>query len=362
MTPITLSNPQFTGVSRVVDFRSDAVTEPTTEMWQAMREASLGWAPMGEDPSVIELERYAAELVGKEAALFLPTGTMANLLALMTHTDRGDHVVLDEESHILWSEEWSLGYICGLIPNRVRTNAGAVSLEMLDKKLSERRFNHRPRTSLICLENTHNLSGGSVMSGSQIDAVGAVAGEHKVAIHLDGARIFNACIAANEDIQSMAASVDTLMFCLGKGLSAPAGALLCGTCTFIQRSITHLKRLGGFSIPQIGIFAAAGMVALRTMIPRLTEDHRRAKSLATGIAGLSADLTVPHRVETNIVMVSTHKLNRSAQLFVKQLAEHGVHASLCTDDLVRFVTHRHIDDQSIADAIRAIDTVVSTIA
>lgn len=342
-----------TSIHSVIDLRSDAVTRPTAAMWRAMQEAHLGWAPAGDDPSVNELESYAAELVGKEAALFVPTGTMANLLALMTHTERGDQIVLEADSHILWSEEWSFGYICGLVPCVIQGNSGHVSPEAIKRKLSTQRFSHKPRTSLICLENTHNVAGGAVIRGTEISAICGVAREHGISVHLDGARIFNACIATNEDVKVVVSEVDTLMFCLNKGLSAPTGAMLCGPAGFIERSKTNLKRVGGFSIPQAGIPAAAGLVALRTMIPQLSEDNRRAQLLAEGLSNLYSDFISPLPVETNIVMVALQRSRLSARTLLEHLAKRDILGYFCSDDLVRFVMHRHIKDEDICTVIGA---------
>ena len=344
--------------SDVIDLRSDAVTKPTQAMWEAMRSVELGWAPSGDDTSVNELESFAAELTGKEAALFVPTGTMANLLALMTHTERGDHISLPSDSHILWSEEWSLGYICGLVPCVYPAESGCDQLETIRQKLGDRRFSHKPRTSLICLESPHNLAGGVVLPTEQIDDIGELARARGVPVHLDGARIFNGCAAGMEIVKRVVKSVDTVMFCLNKGLSAPAGAMLCGSASFIERSKTNLKRVGGQSIPQAGILAAAGIVALRTMPPQLQLDNRRAQLLAEGIIQLSDDLVILHKVQTNIVFVSLRDSRIPGPLFLSELARHNVLGLLSTEQCVRFVTHRHIDDEAVNRVLKVISSVV----
>lgn len=338
----------------VIDLRSDAITQPTQAMWEAMRSAQLGWAPSGEDKSVKELESLAAEVTGKEAALFVPTGTMANLIALMTHTERGDQIILVPDSHIWWSEEWSVGYICGLVPCVLPDARGAVQIEALREKLSGKKFNHKPRTSVICLESPHNLAGGVIVPTDQIDAIGELARVHGVAVHLDGARLFNGCAATGEAVSRVVANVNTVMFCLNKGLSAPVGAMLCGPAQFIERSKINLKRLGGYSIPQTGILATAGVVGLTTMTPQLEMDNQRAKLLAEGIVALNTDVTVSNKVQTNIVLMSLNESKRSGPLFVQDLARRNVLALLSSDQCIRFVTHRHIDD-------KAIDTVLQVI-
>jgi threonine aldolase len=337
-----------------IDLRSDAVTTPTKAMWHAMRKAELGWAPSGDDKSIRDLESFSAELVGKEAALFVPTGTMANLLALMTHTERGDQILLVSDSHIFWSEEWSLGYICGLVPSVFPAEPSQLQIEEIREKLSGRRFNHKPRTSLICLESPHNLAGGVVLPTDQIDDIGTLARAHGIPVHLDGARIFNGCAACAEPVHRTVRNVDTLMFCLNKGLSAPMGAMLCGPRSFVERSKTNLKRLGGHSIPQMGILAAAGTVALTTMLTQVESDNRRARLLAEGIESLGADIKIPNKVETNIVLVSFKNSKLSADVFLRDLAQRNVLGLLSSEDCVRFVTHRHIDDAAINTVLRVI--------
>jgi threonine aldolase len=344
---------------RQVDLRSDVVTGPTDAMWDAMRQAELGWAMMGEDPSVNELERYAAELSGKESALYIPTGTMANLVALMTHTDRGDQVILEASSHILWSEEWGFAYICGVVPRPIGGTSGYMEPDDVKAAIVEQRFSHRANTSLICLENTHNMAGGTVISPSQVSAIAGIAREHSIPVHLDGARLFNACVALHVELSEMAADVDTLTLNLNKGLSAPEGALLCGPRPFIDQSRVNLKRLGGWTLSKAGIPAAAGLVALKTMIPRLEDDHRRARLLAQGLQGLRRFTVNLGAVQTNIVMVSVDSEFMSARSLLNLLAEHNVRGYLFRPDAIRFVTHRLITDDDIrlvVEIMRDIDS------
>ena len=341
---------------RATDFRSDAVTTPTDAMYAAMGEARLAWAPAGDDPTLGALEDYAARIVGKASALFVPTGTMANLLALMTHTERGQQVVVEADAHVSWSEEWSCGYICGVIPATIESEDGRMTPDGLERALAARRFGHVPRTGLVWLENTHNVSGGLAMSAAEMASIAAAARAHRVPIHLDGARLFNAALAMDQEPAMLAAHVDTLMFCLNKGLGAPAGAMLCGSAEFIARSRINLRRLGGASMPQAGLLAAAGLVALQTMRPRLREDHVRAQRLASGIAAIPG-VAVPHRVETNIVMASVEETGLDAMSVVAGLSARGVRALSCTDQRVRFVTHRHVTDAAVDHAIAALHDV-----
>jgi threonine aldolase len=232
----------------VIDCRSDVITTPTEAMWEAMRSAQMGWGMQGEDPSINELQAYAADLTGMEAALYVPSGTMANLVALMTHTNRGDHILLEAYSHILWSEEWSFAYVCGLVPKRLRSELGVIEPRAVHDAIGELRFGHRPPFRLLCLENTHNMAGGTLTSPSQTAALAAVAHENGIAVHVDGARILNACVALDVPLQAFASHVDTLSINLNKGLSAPGGALLCGPESLIQESRKNLKRIGGWSV------------------------------------------------------------------------------------------------------------------
>ena len=331
----------------IIDLRSDAVTRPTAAMWDAMRQAELGWAPAGEDASVNALEDYAVALSGKEAALFVPTGSMANLVALMSHTRRGDQIILEASSHILWSEEWGYAYVCGVVPRAIRGVRGYMNPADIASAVCARQFLHRPVTSLICFENTHNAAGGIAFNDQQTAAIVEVAQKYRILTHLDGVRIFNASVALDQTLQQLVEAVDSVTIGLNKGLSAPGGALLCGSRKFIERSRINLKRLGGASIHQAGILAAAGLVAIETMPAQLHNDHRRAQALAQGLAGmdgLQVDLAL---VQTNTVLVDLDRAGIQAAIFVEELARCDVRAYPYTDEVVRFMTHRHITDADI---------------
>lgn len=343
----------------LIDLRSDAVTLPTEAMWEAMQGAACGWAPSGEDQSVRELESLATEVTGKQAALFVPTGSMANLLALMTHTERGDQIVLEPDSHILWSEEWGLGYVCGLVPCVLPSESDGRLSERIQERLTASRFDHRPRTSLICLESPHNLMGGAVLPTKQIDEIGELARARAAAVHLDGARLFNGCAATGETAKRVVDNVDSVMFCLNKGLSAPFGAMLCGSAKFIEHSRINLKRVGGHSIPQVGVLAAAGTVALKTMVPQCAMDNSSAKMLAEGIQRLSKRLIVRHAVQTNIVLLSFEETGIPATVFVGELARFNIRGLLVSEQCIRFVTHRHISQQAISAVVEAINSFTS---
>jgi threonine aldolase len=342
----------------VIDCRSDVITLPTEAMWDAMRAAQMGWGMQQEDPSINELQAYGAALTGMEAALYVPSGTMANLVALMTHASRGDHVLLEAYSHILWSEEWGFAYVGGLVPRAIQGELGVISPSQLEAALGELRFGHRPHFRLLCLENTHNMAGGTLMSPEQMTALSRVAHENGIAVHVDGARIFNACVALDVPIRAMATQVDTLSLNLNKGLSAPGGALLCGPMNFIRESRQNLKRIGGWSVVgKAGLNAAAGLVALKTMIPQLAEDNRRARMLAEGLVNLETVEVDLRTVQTNIVMVRLPQASMSGAEFLHRLEQAGIRAYGYLPDTVRFVLHRHIGDddvQAILEAVRGI--------
>lgn len=342
-----------------IDLRSDAVTQPTDEMWRAMRAAPPHWSADGADPSILALEARGCAATGKEAALFVPTGTMGNLVALMAQLERGDHIFLDQRSHIFWSEEWSFAAICGAVARPLATNRATLDPETLRRAIGDRRFGHRPRGGLVCLENTVNAAGGAVVSPQQTATLAEVAHEHKLAVHLDGARLCNAHIALGVKLSELAEPVDTVMLGLSKGLSAPGGALLCGSVALIDRARIELKRLGGHSLPNHGILAAAATVALDTMVARLAEDHRRASLLAHGIARLAGVTLDPGAVQTNIVMAGVDRAAGGAHALVERLRQRHILALSYTDDVIRFVLHRHISDAMCAATVDAVRDALS---
>ncbi|HMQ34250.1 MAG TPA: GntG family PLP-dependent aldolase [Chloroflexaceae bacterium] len=337
-----------------IDMRSDAVTQPTEAMWAAMRRAAPGWAPAGDDPAVRELEAYAAELAGKAAALFAPTGTMANLAALMATVERGDQVLLEASSHILWSEEWGLAYICGAVPRALPSADGCPDPELVRAAIVERRFSHRPRTALLCLENSHNVAGGAAIPARRIAAAAEAARAHGVPAHLDGARLMNAAVALGEPPAALAAPVASLTLGVSKGLGAPYGALLVGPAALVARARVALRRLGGHSVPNAGPLAAAALVALRDMPPQLARDHGRARALAAGLAALPGLALDPAGPQTNIVMARVAAPGLDAPELLRRLAARGVFAVTLTDEVLRFVTHRHIGDAEVARAVDAV--------
>ena len=342
---------------RVVDLRSDTVTKPTPAMRQAMYEAEVGDDGYGDDPTVNALQERAAEVFGKEAALFVISGTMGNLVAMLTHCGRGDEVILGTLSHTFLYEAGGSASLGGIhhwaLPNQAD---GTLDLDQIKGAIRPENV-HAPRTRLICLENTHNRCGGAVLSPEYCDAVGALAREHNLAVHLDGARLFNAAVALGVGAHELARSVDSVSFCLSKGLSAPVGSVLCGEAAFIAEARRWRKAVGG-GMRQAGVLAAAGIVALEQMVDRLAEDHANAYRLAEGIAqtpSLHVDLDT---VQTDIVIFEARSEQISAAGLVAALRERGVQMSAISDTRIRAVTHYGIEAKEIEAALQAIAGVM----
>ncbi len=331
---------------RVVDLRSDTVTQPTERMREAMARARVGDDVYGEDPTVRELEALAAERMGKEAALFCPSGTMANLVAILTHTQRGDEVLCEATAHIYEYESGGLSVLAGTVPRLIPGERGWISPQALEAALRTESLHFAP-PRLLCLENTHNRAGGVAIPPDRIAATAEAAHRAGLRVHLDGARIFNAAVALNVPARVLAAPADSVMFSLSKGLSAPVGSVLCGPKAFIERARRWRQALGG-GMRQAGVLAAAGIVALQEMVDRLAEDHRRARDLAMGLRDVPGLRVNPEEVETNIVLV---EVERDAPGLVARLAEHGVLALALSPREIRLVTHRHITDEDVAYAV-----------
>ncbi|SMB95302.1 L-threonine aldolase [Thermanaeromonas toyohensis ToBE] len=328
---------------RIIDLRSDTVTVPTKEMRLAMAEAEVGDDVYGEDPTVNRLQEVAAELVGKEAALFLPSGTMANQVAILTHTERGQEVILDEESHIYYYEVGSPAMLGGV---QLKPVAGLLSErgpEVLRQAFRPPDI-HFPPTSLVCLENTFNRGGGVVISQGIMKEIYELAKDRNLTVHLDGARIFNASVAAGCNVREFTRFCDSVMFSLSKGLGAPVGSILAGSRDFIERAKRYRKALGG-GWRQAGILAAAGLVALQN-ISRLAEDHANARRLAEELVGLPQLLVDLSKVQTNIVVVEV-KGQWTAAEFAQKLYFKGVRCSVMGPNTVRFVTHKDVSREDI---------------
>jgi threonine aldolase len=338
-----------------VDLRSDTVTLPTEEMLEAIRHAKLGDDVFGEDPTVNRLEEMAAERMGKEAALLVASGTQANLVSLMSNARRGELVILESESHIYWYEVGGVSAIAGLLPWTVKSQFGAFDPRDVEAAIKPRNI-HFPEPALVCVENTHNRHGGTIVTPKQLGAISEVVKAHGLQLYMDGARIFNAAVALKLDVREFTRHVDSLMFCLSKGLSCPVGSLVVGTEEFIEKARKTRKILGG-GMRQAGIIAAPGIVALERMVDRLAEDHENAKRLAEGLAeidGISVDM---ERVQTNIVLFDISGLGVADDQFILKLQEKGVLALTHGKNIVRMVTHRGIEREHIEKALAAVEAV-----
>jgi threonine aldolase len=339
----------------MIDLRSDTVTLPTEEMRDAMGRAELGDDSREGDPTVRRLEAVAAAAVGKEAALFVTSGTMANLVALLAHGGRGGEVLLDAEAHILRSEMGGIAQLAGLFHRVVPGRRGAPDIAALRAMLSPGLSANRLGTSLVCVETTHNSAGGAVIPLATLKEVRAAAA-NGIPVHIDGARVFNAAVALGVPAAEIARHGDSVCFCVSKGLSAPFGSLICGPPDFIERA-RAFRRLCGGAMRQAGVVAAAGIVALERMIPRLADDHAQAARIAKGIHAVDPALVDPHAVETNIVMIDVARTGADAKTWLSRLAAHGVQAGAWNPTQLRLVTHRHIDDAAADGAIAAFRAV-----
>ena len=261
----------------LIDLRSDTVTLPTEEMLEAIKHANLGDDVYSEDPTVNKLQKIAAEKMGKDAALLVPSGTQANLISLMSNCNRGELVLLEAESHIYWYEVGGVAAIAGLLPWPIKAAKGALEPQQIESALRPENI-HYPVPALVCVENTHNRYGGTVVSPKQLETISSVAKRHSLKVYMDGARIFNAAVALNLDVKEFTKHVDNLMFCLSKGLSCPVGSIIVGNRDFIDRARKTRKLLGG-GMRQAGIIAAPGIIALENMIDRLKIDHNNARLL-----------------------------------------------------------------------------------
>ncbi|KMZ40565.1 MULTISPECIES: low-specificity L-threonine aldolase [Bacillales] len=339
-----------------IDLRSDTVTRPTEEMLRAMAEAEVGDDVYREDPTVNRLEAIAAEILGKEAALFVTSGTQGNQVAVLTHCVNGDEVIAEADSHIFYYEGGAMSALAGVQTRTLVGERGALRAEEVERAIRGNNI-HFPRTKLICLENTHNRAGGAVISVAQMKSVYDIAQKHGIPVHLDGARLFNAAVAQGVAVSELSAFADTVQICLSKGLSAPVGSILAGDRAFIEEARWWRKKLGG-GLRQAGYLAAPGIIALTQMTERLAEDHERAQQLAKGLRQLSLQV---EQVETNIVLVNTCSIGQTAVAFLERLEEKGVLAVDFDEYVIRFTTHRHISDQFIKTVVDAVEELLVTV-
>ena len=336
----------------LIDLRSDTVTRPTEAMRKAMFEAEVGDDVFGEDPTIARLEQTAADRTGKEAALFVSSGTMANLVSLLTHTTAGDELLVGDRAHIVRAEAGGVSRLGGVLATTLPNQPdGGVDPELIPGAVRPDDM-HQPRTTLLALENTHNFCGGSVVSLERTQELGGVAREHGLRVHLDGARIFNAAVASGHTVAELAGPADSVAFCLSKGLGAPVGSLICGDEAFIREARRTRKLVGG-GMRQAGILAAAGLVALDQMVDRLADDHANARQLARGLAELGFDIN-PEGVQTNIVIVQLDTSGDPAPSpkLQAQLREIGVLVTTPDRTKIRLVTHADVSSQDCAEALR----------
>jgi threonine aldolase len=332
-----------------VDLRSDTVTRPTPAMRRAMAAAEVGDDVYGDDPTVLELERRIAALAGYEAAVFVPSGTMGNQLAVRCHTERGDEVLLDLDSHLYINEQGGIAALSGCLAHPLASVRGVIEPAAVEAAVRDHSDDHVARCSLLCLENTHNRHGGSILPLERLTAVASAARARGLAVHLDGARLWNASVATGVPIRTWAAQVDTLMMCFSKGLGAPIGSILAGPADLVRRARRVRKQWGG-GMRQVGVLAAAALHALDHHVERLADDHARAKRLAAGVRGDGVRVAEP---ETNIVMIELEHPALDRTRMLAALEERGVRMGPSGPRRIRAIAHLDIDDAGVERAIAA---------
>lgn len=340
-----------------IDLRSDTVTRPTPEMREAMARAEVGDDVYLEDPTVNRLQEMAAALLGKEAALFVPSGTMGNQVSVNIHTRPGQEVILEERSHIFNYEMGAMAVVSGALPRPVRGEDGLLDWPLIEAVIRPRSAYYVAQTGLVALENTHNMAGGAVMPLSRMEEICNRAREAGLPVHLDGARIFNAAIALKLDPAEIARPFDSVMFCLSKGLSAPVGSMIVGSRHFIDRALS-VRRMFGGAMRQVGVLAAAGIVALEKMVSRLEEDHANAKLLARGLAETAGIRIDPEKVQTNILVFDIAGTGKNTTEFSAKLKEHGVLANGINQREMRMVTHKDVSRSDVETALEVIREMV----
>jgi threonine aldolase len=335
-----------------IDLRSDTVTKPTEGMREAMARAEVGDDVYGEDPSATLLQERAAEMLGKEAALFVPSGSMGNQIAVRLHTQPGQEVIVEERSHMFNLEMAGMAVISGALAHPICCPDGMMDWESIEAAIRPR-SSYYAQTGLVAIENTQNLAGGTVMSFERMKQIFERAHERGLPVHLDGARIFNAAIVLKRDVAEIAALFDSVMFCLSKGLAAPVGSVIAGSRKFIERAVPVRRMLGG-GMRQVGVLAAPGLIALETMTARLVEDHANAQVLAKGLAeiqGVKIDL---ERVQTNILVFDIGGTGQTASELSAKLRQRGVLANGLNDRVMRMVTHKDVSRNDCEVALAAI--------
>jgi threonine aldolase len=347
-------------MTSVIDLRSDTVTHPSPEMRRAMANAELGDDVYGEDPTVNRLQELAADMLGKEAGLFVASGTMGNLVSLLAHTSRGDRVILGDESHVFHNEQGGAAVVGGLVYHTLPTGTyGELPIDRLKSAIQRHDDAHYAVPGVVCLENTHNRCGGTVLSLDYLAGVRQVTEAQQVPLHLDGARLPNAAVALGISMREIAAHFDSVQLDLSKGLAAPVGGVVVGSAAFIKRAHRARKLLGG-GMRQAGTIAAAGVVALEQMVERLAEDHLHARILAEGLAELrdvQIDLTT---VQSNLVVFQLSPAQWSPTEFIAAMREHGVLLGGYAGDRLRFATHYGITRTNIDRTLSVLQQVLVT--
>jgi threonine aldolase len=344
----------------MIDLRSDTVTKPTPEMRRAMLEAEVGDDVYGEDPTVNLLETRAAAITGKEAALFVPTGTMGNTIAVKLHTQHGEEVICDVRAHLLEYEFSMLAWFSGCVGRPIQTSDGIMQWDQIAREIRPL-GPHRARTSLIEIENTNNIAGGTVYPLALLNEICDKVHDRGLKVHLDGARVFNAAEFLGKPVREIVAKVDTVMFCLSKALGAPVGSMLAGTADDIERARLYRKCLGG-GMRQAGVLAAAGLIALEQSPRHLGEDHRNARMMARGLAAIPGIQIDPAKVQTNIVMFDISGTGLPAAEISARLKERGVLINPISPTLMRLVTHYDVDREGCEMALAAVAEVTGEVA
>jgi threonine aldolase len=348
---------EATNAGNAVDLRSDTVTRPTPEMRAAMAAAEVGDDVYGEDPTVNRLEHRAAEIFAKDAALFVPTGCMGNLISIKVWTHHGDEVICEERSHVNLYELASMAAIAGCMPRVARAVDGLLTWKLVADVIRPKIY-YDSQTALVCLENTHNMWGGTVYPTAQVDEICEGARAAGLKVHMDGARIFNAAVALREDVARMTRNVDSVMFCLSKGLGAPVGSMILGSAAFIEKARIYRKMFGG-GMRQAGVIAAAGLVALEKSPLRLREDHENALFLAKAIAQIPGLKIDPAKVRSNIVIFDCQGSGKTAVELCDALREQEIWALDTATYAVRFVTHCDVDRAGCERALAALKEIVA---
>ncbi len=342
---------------RIVDLRSDTVTRPSQEMRRAMAEAEVGDDVWGDDPTVIELEREVAAVLGKEAAVYVPSGSMGNLVCVRTHTRPGDELLIHEQAHVVVHEQGGAAALSGVQTRMLPGAGGVLEPELLERYLRDVSDIHHARQSLVCVENTVGELGGLVYPQDRLEAVSEWAHAHRMALHMDGARLWNAAVAGGRTPSEVAAPADSLSVCFSKGLGAPVGSAVVGSAEFVERARRNRKLFGG-GMRQAGIIAAGALHALRHNVDRLADDHRNARTLAAGLARWRRLRFALERQQTNIV-VGTVTDGTPAAALVQELGAAGILCAALDDRTVRFVTHLDVDSEAIAAALSQAEPVLS---